>query len=232
MKERKQKDIVETIPNFSVEKARLAQLKLSRMIIHEDILPPQIQLIAGVDTAYMKDCSIGSVAVLDYSTLKVLESNFVICRTLFPYIPTLLSFRELPPAILSIQKLHLKPDVFLVDAHGSAHPYHCGLASHLGVVIDKPTIGVAKSWLFGKVEDTVSRNDVAFLRGDDEVVGAVVATKPGSKPVYVSTGHKVSLRTAITIVKHCTRQTRVPKPILKAHEISVAERKKLKHSNM
>ena len=224
-------DSVETQSNFSIEKARLAQSRLSRKIIREDKLPERIRLIAGVDVAYFESFSIGAVAVLDYSSMEVLESETAVCRTRFPYIPTLLSFREIPPAILSIQKLVLKPDVFLVDAHGFAHPHRCGMASHLGIVMGKPTIGVAKSWLFGKEKDARSRNDLILLKDGDEVIGAVVTTKPGRKPAYVSVGHMVSLEKAIVIVRHCTRQTRIPEPILKAHRISTAEKQKLARLN-
>ncbi|NIQ05061.1 MAG: endonuclease V, partial [Candidatus Korarchaeota archaeon] len=125
------------------------------------------------------------------------------------------------------QKLCLKPDIFLVDAHGFAHPYRCGLASHLGIMIGEPTIGIAKGWLFGN-QEAGSRNDIAFLKAEDEVIGAVIGSKSGEKPVYVSVGHMVSLETAIKIVKHCTSQTRIPEPILKAHQIAASEREKMK----
>lgn len=212
--------------NFSVEKAHETQIRLSRRIIFEDKLPKKIRYVAGVDVAYVKDLSIGAVAVLDYDTLGLLECRTAVCETRFPYIPTLLSFREVPPAVLSIKKLRTQPDVFLVDGHGFAHPYHCGFASHLGLILGKPTIGVAKSRLFGE-EENVYGEPVAFLKHDGEVVGAVVVTKNGCKPVYVSVGHMVSLETAVKIVRHCAVRSRVPEPILKAHEAATAEKRKI-----
>ena len=214
-------------PNFSIEKAHKTQLRLSKQIVHKDMVPKEIRFVAGVDVAYVKDLSIGAAAVLDFSSLKLLESKTALCKTRFPYVPTLLSFREISPTVLSIKKLHLQPDVVLVDGHGFAHPYRCGFASHLGLVIGKPTIGVAKGRLFGEIEDAMGEKDVALLKHEDEVVGAVVITKRGCKPVYVSAGHMVSLETAIEIVRHCTRYSRIPEPISKAHQIATAEKRKI-----
>jgi deoxyribonuclease V len=214
-------------PNFSIEKAHETQLKLSKQIVLEDMLPEKIRFVAGVDVAYVKDLAIGAVAVLDYASLELAESKTAVCKARFPYVPTLLSFRETPPTVLCIKNLDLQPDVFLVDAHGFAHPYQCGFASYLGLVIGKPTIGVAKSRLFGEVEDAMSEKDVALLKHEDEVIGAVVRTKRGCKPVYVSVGHMVSLETAIEIVRHCICHSRIPEPVLKAHQIATAEKRKI-----
>lgn len=213
-------------PRFSVEKAHETQLRLSERIVFEDVLPERIRLVAGVDAAYVKEMSIGAVAVLDYASMRLVEAQTACCKTRFPYIPTLFSFREVPSAVLSIKKLRIQPDVFLVDAHGFAHPYRCGFASHLGLVIGKPTVGVAKSRLFGEVEKG-GGGDFLFLRHKGEVVGAVVTMKRGCKPVYVSVGHMVSLETSVKIVKHCMRHHRIPEPVLKAHEIATAEKRKL-----
>ncbi|MGQ9744146.1 MAG: endonuclease V [Candidatus Bathycorpusculaceae bacterium] len=213
-------------PKFSVEKAHRTQLLLSKKIIFEDKLPKKIRFVAGVDVAYEKDISIGAVAVLDYNSLKLIESQTTICKIRFPYIPTLLSFREIPPSVLCIKKLKTSPDVFLVDGHGFAHPYGCGFASHLGLVIGKPTIGVAKDMLFGEVED-VKKEGFAFIKHENKVIGAVITTKRGCKPVYVSVGHMISLETAIKIVRHCTRYNRIPEPILEAHETATMTKRKI-----
>ncbi|MEM3695280.1 MAG: endonuclease V [Candidatus Bathyarchaeia archaeon] len=212
--------------NFSVEKAHETQVCLSGRIIFEDKLPRKICYVAGVDVAYAKNLSVGAVAVLDYDTLRLLECKTAVCETRFPYVPTLLSFREVPPAILSIKKLRTKPDVFLVDGHGFAHPYYCGFASHLGLVLGKPTIGVAKNRLFGE-EKRVYGEPFAFLKHNGKVIGAAVVTKSGCKPIYVSVGHMVSLETAIKIVQHCAVSDRIPEPILKAHEAATTEKRKI-----
>lgn len=214
------------LTGFSTEKAHKTQLQMSKKIILEDRLPGKIRFIAGVDVAYTGNISIGAVAVLEYDSLKLVESQVAFCGTLFPYIPTLLSFREIPPTVLANRKLVVQPDVFLVDGQGFAHPYHCGFASHLGLVLGKPAIGVAKGRLFGIVERS-GFDDVSFLKHNGNVVGAVVTTGRGCKPVYVSVGHMISLETAIKIVKHCASIRRIPEPILRAHEIATSEKRKI-----
>lgn len=213
-------------PRFSIEKAHKIQRQLSKHIIFEDRLPRKIRYIAGVDVAYTDDLSIGAVAVLDYHNLNLVEAQTAIRKTAFPYIPTLLSFRELPPTVLAIRKLKTQPDLFLVDGQGFAHPYRCGFASYLGIVLGKPTIGAAKSRLIGEAED-FSGKDFAYLKHKGEIVGAVVKTKLGHKPVYVSVGHMVSLETAIKIVKHCTCYGGVPEPLRKAHQTATSKKREI-----
>jgi len=209
---------------FSVEKAHATQLSLSKHVIRKDMLPKTIHYVAGVDTAYCADVSIGAAMVLDYKSLSVVESKKARVKTRFPYIPTLLSFREIPPTLGAIKKLKTQPDVFLVDGQGIAHPYRLGFASHLGLILNKPTIGVAKSLLCGKVGN-FNQEGWAPIIDKDEVIGAAVARRH-EEPIYVSIGHMVSLKRAIRIVKHCTRLYRIPEPIRAAHVIANEERKK------
>ncbi len=210
---------------FSVAKAHAMQRRLAKHVIREDRLPEKIRFVAGVDVAYVEKISIGVATVLNYDSLDLIESQVAHVETQFPYIPTLLSFREISPTLSAIKKLETQPDVFLVDAQGVAHPYRLGFASHLGLIIDKPTIGVAKSILCGKAEKATSEG-WAPLMDRGEIVGAVVETKAGRKPVYVSVGHKVSLERAIEVVKHCVRTHRIPEPILTAHKIANEEKKR------
>jgi len=207
--------------NFSVQRAHNAQLRLSKKLVCEDKLPEKINRVAGVDVAYAGEMAVGAVAVLDYASLSFLESQTAICAVRMPYIPTLLSFRELPPAIACSRKLKLQPDVVLVDGQGVAHPYRCGFASHLGLVLKKPTIGVAKSRLIGKLAEI---GDDVFLVDKGQILGSVVTTQKDSKPVYVSVGHLISIETAINIVKHCVKHSRIPEPLLLAHRIASKER--------
>jgi deoxyribonuclease V len=210
-----------TVRKFSISRAHKAQTYLSKKIVSEDMTPEKISLVAGIDVAYADELAISVVAVLDYESLELLESQTATCRVKLPYIPTLLSFREIPPAVACIRRLKLQPDAFLADGQGVAHPYRCGFASHLGLVIRKPTIGVAKSRLIGT--PTEIGGDV-FLVQNGQIIGSVVKTKGDSKPVYVSVGHLISLGTAIKIVKHCVRNSRIPEPLLQAHKISSKER--------
>jgi deoxyribonuclease V len=222
---------VATVHNFSVSKAHKAQMLLAEKIIAEDRLPKKINYIAGVDVAYAGELAIGAVAVLDYESLELLESQTATCEVKFPYIPTLLSFREIPPTVACIKKLKLQPDVLLADGQGIAHPYGCGFASHLGLAIGKPTIGVAKSRLIGKPAKIAGED---FLVQKGQIISAVVTTKNGAKPVYVSIGHMISLGTAVKIIKHCARNSRIPEPTLQAHKIASEEKRKVqaKHKTL
>ena len=212
------------VHKFSVPKAHKVQLRLSQKIVTEDRLPQDIKRIAGVDAAYTDEWAIGAAAVLDYETLELLEQQTATCRAKFPYIPTLLSFREIPSTVACIKKLRLQPEVFLVDGQGTAHPYECGFASHLGLVIGKPTVGVAKSRLVGEPQ-TVEEKELLVQK--NRVIGEVVTTKKGAKPIYVSIGHLISLGTAVEIVKRSVRNSRIPEPILHAHKIACEEKRKV-----
>ena len=214
--------------SFSVSKAHKTQLRLSHKIITEDQLPQIIKRVAGVDVAYIDELAIGAVAVLDYESLELLEQQTATCQAKFPYNPTLLSFRELPPTVACIKKLKLQPDILLVDGQGAAHPYGCGFASHLGLAIGKPTVGVAKSRLIGESKVIAGQE---FLVQKDQIIGAVVTTKECVKPVYVSVGHLISLGTAVKIAKHCVRNSRIPEPILQAHKIASEEKGEVKRKH-
>jgi deoxyribonuclease V len=222
---------VAAIHRFSISKAHETQMRLSQKIISEDRLPQKINYIAGVDVAYAGELAVGAVAVLDYEALELLELQTATCRVKFPYIPTLLSFREIPPTVACIKKLKLQPDVLLADGQGIAHPYGCGFASHLGLAIGKPTIGVAKSRLIGKPTEIAGED---FLVQKGQIISAVVTTKEGAKPVFVSVGHLISLETAVKIVKHCALNSRIPEPILQAHKIASEEKRKVqaKHKTL
>jgi len=201
---------------------------LSKKLILEDRLPDRIRTVGGVDVSYFGNLGVGAITIVDYGSLELLETQIAVCQVKMPYIPTLLSFREIPPAIAGIQKIKIQPDIFLVDAQGYAHPYRCGFASHLGLVIKKPTVGAAKSRLIG---DEVKQDGKTLLVDKGEVIGEVVTTKQGAKPVYVSIGHMVSLETAVKIVKHCSKG-RIPEPLAQAHKLATKERIRLAESKV
>ena len=212
---------------FSVTKAHKLQLRLSKQVISEDMLPEVLRYVAGIDVSYAADVSIGVAAVLDFSSLTVVETRKATVKTRFPYIPTLLSWREIKPAKTAFKRLEMSPDVVLVDAQGIAHPYRFGFASHLGLVLDKPTIGVAKSPLIGRV-GPIAAEGWAPITDKGELIGAAVRRNETEQPVYVSIGHKVSLQRAVEIVKHCTKSARMPEPIRVAHELATQEKMKYK----
>jgi deoxyribonuclease V len=186
----------------------------------EDRLPQKIRTVGGVDVSYVGTVGIGAVTILDYESLECLEAQVVTCKVKMPYIPSLLSFREISPAMTAIKKLKSQPDVFLVDAQGFAHPCRCGFASHLGLALGKPTVGAAKSKLIGT---PIEKHGRTLLIDKEEVIGEVVTIKPGSKPIYVSIGHMVSLETAVEIVRHCSK-CRIPEPLLQAHNLDTKNR--------
>jgi len=212
---------------FSVEKAHELQLRLSKQVTREDMLPAVLRYVGGVDVSYAADVSIGVAVVHDFSSLAVLETRKATVKTRFPYIPTLLSWREIEPSKKAFEKLQTSPDVVLVDAQGIAHPYRFGFASHFGLVLDVPTIGVAKSLLIGQVGQ-VNAKGWAPIMDKGELVGAAVKRSLMEQTVYVSIGHKVSLERAIEIVKHCMKSTRIPEPIRVAHAFATQERMKYK----
>lgn len=209
--------------SFVVEKARRLQLELAKKVIKEDQLPPSLKLVGGVDVSYAEDAAFAAVAVLNYEDMKLVEAKCSAVKVRFPYVPTLLSFREAPAIFSVLKKLESTPDVYLIDGQGVAHPYGFGLASHVGVITKVPTIGVAKSRLFGKV---IKRKPYsALISKGNEVVGVALTTKAGRRPIYVSVGHMVSLNRAVEIVKHCIKNGyQTAKPIIMAHKLANEEK--------
>ncbi|MEM2146742.1 MAG: endonuclease V, partial [Candidatus Jordarchaeaceae archaeon] len=199
-------------------------ISLSRRVVCEDKLPKKINYVGGVDATYTNKYAIGAVVVLEYDTLKIVEKRISYQIIDTPYIPTFLSFREILPINSAINMLSKRPDAYLVDGHGIAHPRHLGFASHLGIVIDSATIGVAKKLLCGEVLDTKIEdwNPIVYK---GKIVGAALYPKQGSKRIYVSIGNKVSLERSIEIVKHCVRNHRIPEPLLEAHKTALETRR-------
>jgi deoxyribonuclease V len=177
--------------------------------------------VGGVDIAYFGDWLIEATVVMSFPSLEMIGQATAYLPVTFPYIPGLLSFREAPAILESMGKLESLPDVLLVDGHGMAHPRHFGIASHIGVLLDLPSIGCAKSLLIGEHEplpETVgSSSDI--LHGS-EIVGLALRTRKGVKPVYVSVGHKIDLPSATEIILACSKGFRLPEPIRYAHNLA------------
>jgi len=183
--------------------------------------PRRLERIAGVDVAYepRRGTCIGAVTVLSYPALAVEEEIVGEGKTPFPYVPGLLSFREAPLLYRMLKERRERFDVLIVDGQGVAHPRRFGFASHLGVLLDVPTIGCAKSRLCGDVDGVVgeARGSRAALRMGRERVGTVLRTRTGVKPIYVSVGHRAALRWATALVLELTPRYRIPEPIRCAH---------------
>jgi deoxyribonuclease V len=179
-----------------------------------------VHFVAGVDVAIpRRGEGTASVVVLSYPELNLIEESNVQGVVDFPYIPGLLSFRESPLLIRAFEGLKITPDLVLVDGQGIAHPRRFGIAAHLGLLLDIPTIGCAKSRLCGTFEEPgVEAGCTSNLRDLDEVIGQVVRTKTNTRPVYVSIGHKISLRQAVVWTLRCCRGFRLPEPTRLAHQ--------------
>ena len=178
------------------------------------------RFIAGADISVgrTQGLATGAVVVVRYPEMKPVEVKIVKQRLAFPYIPGLLSFREAPLVLAACEKLAVIPDLILVDGQGMAHPRRMGLASHLGLFLDIPTIGCAKSRLCGRHEEPGNEpGSYAELVDNGEVIGAALRTKLNVKPVYVSIGHKIDLKAAIYWVLECCRGYRLPEPARLAH---------------
>ena len=178
------------------------------------------RFIAGVDisASNTQGMATGAVVVLHYPELRLVETKIAQGRLDFPYIPGLLSFRESPLTLAACEKLSITPDLILVDGQGIAHPRRLGLASHLGLLLNTPTIGCAKSLLCGEHEAPgVEPGSSAEIVDKGETVGVALRTKLGIKPIYVSIGHRVDLQTAIYWVMKCCRGYRIPEPTRLAH---------------
>jgi deoxyribonuclease V len=160
-----------------------------------------------------------AVVVLNYPGLEIVEVQTVTGRVTFPYVPGLLSFREIPLIIPAFEKISNTPDLVLMDGQGFAHPRRIGIACHLGLFLGIPTIGCAKSRLIGEYQEPrLKRGNWSELTDNGEVIGAVLRTKDNVKPVYVSTGHMIDLKSAVHWVGACCRGYRLPEPTRLAHQ--------------
>jgi len=196
------------------------QAELREKLILADGLSGDIRIVAGADISCTKgdDRVFAAVVLLDAATLEVIEEATYSGRTSIPYIPGLLSFREGPALLQAFGKLRKRPDVALFDGQGVAHPRGFGLAAHMGLLLDVPAIGCAKTRLIGAfAEPGGRRGQRSPLVQDGKLIGAVVRTKDRVKPVFVSQGHRVSLERAVEIVLQCARRYRIPEPIRRAH---------------
>jgi deoxyribonuclease V len=195
------------------------QLKLASQVSKTNELANP-RFIAGVDISVDRKRGMGrgAVVVLSYPGLEIAEVQTVEDSIDFPYVPGLLSFREAPITLAACERLSITPDLILVDGQGIAHPRRLGLASHLGLFLDTPTIGCAKSRLCGSHSELGQEaGSYAELSDNGEVIGVALRTKAGVKPVYVSIGHRVDLEAAIYWVTQCCRGYRLPEPTRLAH---------------
>ncbi len=198
------------------------QEKLASQVIPQDQFS-DVQYVAGADVGFEAHGKItrAAVVVLRYPGLQFVEQSIVRRKTRFPYIPGYLSFREAPAVLAAIKRLKQRPDLLLCDGQGIAHPKRFGLACHIGIVADIPTIGVAKTRLIGEyVEPGSEKGSQSPLYDKQEQIGCVLRTRSNVKPLFISVGHRISLETAVRYVLGCTTRYRLPETTRWAHRLA------------
>jgi deoxyribonuclease V len=196
------------------------QIRLAKKVIVKDEFD-ELNYVGGCDQAFIDNKVISAVVVLDYKTLNIVEKKYAVADAPIQYIPGFLSYREGPAIVEAVSKLQQKPDILLIDGNGILHERKMGMASHMGILLDMPTIGVAKSLLLGEEKE-------GKIVVDDEVRGVTMRTKEHSKPIYISPGHRVSLKTAEEVVKKCmVEKHKLPEPLHEAHKYSNKVRERL-----
>ncbi|KPK97404.1 MAG: hypothetical protein AMJ95_09195 [Omnitrophica WOR_2 bacterium SM23_72] len=185
-------------------------------------LNSNVKLIAAADAAFKKGRAIGAVAVFSYPELEMVESVRKSAKISYPYIPGLLTFREGPVLEKCFRALKSEPEVIMFDGQGLAHPRHMGIATHLGLLLDKPTIGCAKTRLCGRyTQPKVKRGAFSYLLDKRKrKIGVVLRTKYGVRPVFVSAGYKIDLRSSMAIILRCAKKFRIPEPLRIAHQMT------------
>lgn len=211
--------------DVNIDQALQLQRDLAKEVIKDNYLS-SLKLVAGVDVSVNALSEATAVViVLDYPELTIREKSVVKGRVEFPYIPGLLSFREVPLTLKACEKLKLQPDLVMVDGQGIAHPRGIGLASHLGLFLEIPSIGCAKSSLYGYYQepDKTAGSYSLIMDKQGNTLGAVLRTKSNVKPLFISIGHKIDLPSAINWVIQCCRGYRLPEPTRLAHLASKGE---------
>jgi deoxyribonuclease V len=197
--------------NVSIEEAIAIQQRLRPLIQEsQSIALDQVRTVAGVDASY-RDVGQAAIVVFSFPALEIVDQATATRASVFPYVPGLLSFREGPVVLDAMEKLRVQPDLLIFDGQGYAHPRRFGLACHLGLYLDRPSIGCAKTRLIGTYQAPgPNKGDCAPLVDEGETIGMVVRTRPHANPLFVSVGYKIDLPTAVEAVLRCVRGYRLP----------------------
>src|SRR5918994_7015640 len=200
------------------EARRLQEELASRVVAGPGLDLSGVRHVAGADVSTQKDVAYATVVVLEFPGLTLVEVRGFEAPLRFPYVPGLLSFREVPPVVRALEKVETEVDALILDAHGLAHPRRMGLASHLGIFLDVPTVGCAKSRLVGSYEEPGrEKGSATDLVHRGEIVGRVLRTREGVSPVYVSVGDGIDLGSAVDLVVACCTRYRLPETTRQAH---------------
>jgi deoxyribonuclease V len=215
----------------NIAKAQDAQKEMAKKVSLKDEINKPIKNIGGMDVSNTpfdpQQMIFGAVVVLSYPSLSIVQTAAQANQQKFPYVPGLLGFREVPTLIQAYNQLSVFPDVIMVDGHGVSHPRGLGVASHLGVLLDIPTIGVAKSILVGAPAAPLSEEvgSMVPLLWKGSEIGMMLRTKKRCSPLIISAGHKISLSTATQLVISCLKKYRLPEPTRYAHLAANKHRK-------
>jgi deoxyribonuclease V len=206
--------------NVSPREAVALQRRLAEMVRVAPLRQP-VRTVAGVDVSVRGGRVQTAIVVVRLPELDVVDEAVWQGDVQYPYVPGLLSFREMPAILPALERLRVRPDVFMTDSQGLAHPRRLGLGCHLGVLLDWPTLGVAKSRLTGTYGPLgPEKGDAVPLLDRDEVIGMVLRTRQKVKPVYVSVGHRITLPEAVELTMACTTRYKIPEPTRLAHKLS------------
>jgi len=209
--------------DVSPEEAERIQEGLAKRIILEDS-PGKIETVAGCDTSFSPNGNeaYAAVIILKFPELVSLEQVRVKVAMRFPYIPGLLTFREGPALLSAFEKIKREPDLIIFDGQGIAHPRRMGLATHLGILLDKPSIGCAKTHLFGRFDNVIEKGKGSYtlLKENGKTLGAVLRTRQNVKPLFVSPGYKITLKRSIELILCLCPKFRLPEPLRLAHILS------------
>jgi len=204
----------------TLEEAEYIQNEMLKYLILRPLNISDVSLIAGVDVSYTNDEALGIVVVINRN-FEVVEVISQTTKVLFPYVPGFLAFREAPVILKCFEKLQFKPDLVLFDGQGIAHPRRLGIATHIGIILDLPTIGVAKSLLCGRCERPEKVGQATELKDkNNDIIGYCYLSKSGTKPIIISPGYKTDLKSSLCIVQSLLNGYKLPEPVRLAHYYS------------
>jgi deoxyribonuclease V len=207
--------------DLTPEQAIRLQESLRGVVVVQPRSLQGLRLVAGVDVSFPREQARAAIVVLSFPSLVIVDQAAAEVPAHFPYIPGLLSFREIPAILKALEQLSARPDVLICDGHGLAHPRRFGLACHLGLLLDWPVLGCAKSILVGSHAGLgAAQGSTADLMDGEDVIGAAVRTRQAVRPVYVSIGHRIDLPSSIELVLACCRGFRLPEPARLAHHLA------------
>lgn len=221
-----------TRPETDLNVLRTIQKEIAKRVILKDDFKTPIEYIGGVDSAYFEKAIITCCVIVKWPNLELIEQKFIISEITFPYISTYFAFREGPSIIEVLTFVKNIPTILMINSHGILHPFFAGCASHIGVLLDLSTIGVAQEVLCGELGTTPTReSDWTPITFEGRTLGACLLTQKKIKPVYISPGHRITTKTAVEIVKKCITNQKLPKPIHLAHKFANKLKNYLKTSH-